>query len=73
MTATDGDVGQLVALLRAGGEGCPGSTGPGHPIEAGRLLIETERATLEVVADGRLLLREAVSDDREDAEHDGTG
>lgn len=60
VTARDGELGQLVALLRTGAEDSPASTETGPGIETNRLLIETDRATLEVVADDdRLQIRES--------------
>ena len=51
--AADGDLGQLVALLRAEADG------PGGTLGAERLLLETATATLEVTAaDGRIEIRE---------------
>lgn len=60
VTATDGELGQLVTLLRAEGTG----GGSGRSITADRLLLSTEAATLEVRAsDGDVEIRVLDRDD----------
>lgn len=61
VTATDGELGQLVALLRAEGTA---EAGAGPSVTAGRLLIATDAATLEIrAADGDVEIREVDGQD----------